>query len=254
MVATAVDDILKQAVREKGALRVAFVDGTPASHNAKALQLSDKAGAEGLWIHLPEADEATIGRFARSLSKFGFTLAAGKQRFSFESKVIARNPRFWFNDTVMLDALLVSMPDEVREVQERRQPRLPVSEGSGVTAQLFRLDKSAAATGNPTAAALVPVDGKLQDLSLTGGGFLCSPDRTLMAAKRGERLACIVEFRGTKLLLVASLARITNISNRAIRIGIDFAAHQDERAMTGKLEQLASVVQELERQESLRRR
>ena len=55
-------------------------------------------------------------------------------------------------------------------------------------------------------------------------------------------------------MLVASIARVSNLSNRAVRLGIDFDAHKEERAMSGKLEQLASVVQELERQESLRRR
>jgi len=254
MVATAVDDILKQAVREKTGLRVAFADGMPASHSARALQVSETDGAEGLWINLPEADEATISRFARTLPKLGFTLAIGKLRYGFDAKVISRNPRFWFNDTVMMDALLVTLPDEVRELQERRQPRLPVSEGSGVTAQLFRLDKSAVANGAPTAANLVPVEAKLQDLSLTGGGFLCAPDRSLMSARRGERLACIIEFRGAKILLVASLARVANISNRAVRLGVDFDAHKNERAMSGKLELLAAVVQELERQDALRRR
>src|SRR5215211_7857764 len=76
MLASAVDDILKQAVREKGAMRVTSVDGTPASHNARALQVSEKSGSEGLWIHLPETDEATVGRFAKSLPNLGFSLAS----------------------------------------------------------------------------------------------------------------------------------------------------------------------------------
>jgi hypothetical protein len=75
-----------------------------------------------------------------------------------------------------------------------------------------------------------------------------------MSARRGERLACIIEFRGAKILLVASLARVANISNRAVRLGVDFDAHKNERAMSGKLELLAAVVQELERQDALRRR
>jgi hypothetical protein len=241
-------------VREKSALRVTAVDGAPASHNARALELSDQAGAEGLWVHLPETDEATIGRFARSLPLFAFSLAAGKTRYGFEGKVLSRNQRFWFNDTVMLDALLIALPEQLHEVQDRRHPRLPVSEGSGVSAQLFRLNKAGNTSGSPSPAALVPVDAKLQDLSRTGGGFLCAPDRSLLSAKRGERLACIVEFRGSKIVLVASVARVTNLSNRAVRLGIDFDAHKEERAMAGKLEQLAAVVQELERQESLRRR
>src|SRR6476620_9866640 len=98
MVACAVDDILNQAVREKSALRVTAIDGMPCSHNARALQVSDKAGAEGLWVHLPDTDEATIGRFAKSLPLLAFSLAAGKTRFGFVGKVLARDPRFWFND------------------------------------------------------------------------------------------------------------------------------------------------------------
>jgi hypothetical protein len=167
--------------------------------------------------------------------------------------VISRNPRFWFNDTVMMDALLVTCPTTCASCRIAAslgcRVRRERHNGSAVpTRQVRRRQRL------PTAANLVPVEAKLQDLSLTGGGFLCAPDRSLMSARRGERLACIVEFRGMKILLVASLARVTNISNRAVRLGVDFDAHKNERAMAGKLEQLANVVQELERQDALRRR
>jgi len=244
-----VDEILMQAIRDKCAMRVTAADN-PTAHAARALQWSDKDGAEGLWLHLPEADEATVARLARTLPVINISFAVGKTRHAFDSKIVTRNPRFWCNDTIMVDALLVAAPTDVRQIQERRCARVPVSESSGVSAQLYRLDKNAAGG----AGALVPVDGKLQDLSLTGGGFLCTPDRTLLAARRGERLACILEFRGSKIVIVASIARVTSISTRAMRIGVDFKAHEFEKSMTGKLAELATVVQELERQESLRRR
>jgi hypothetical protein len=250
-----VDEILMQAVRDKCPLRLACADNPAAPYVARALQWSDAAGAEGLWLHLPEADDATVARLARTLPAVAVSFAIDRTRHAFESKVLDRNPRFWCNDTVMLDALLLAAPHEIRQVQERRCERLPVSEGSGVSAQLYRLEKKPDASGAAQGAgALVPVDGNLQDLSLTGAGFLCAPDRALLSARRGERMACIIEFRGSKILLVASLARVTNVSTRAMRIGVDFKAHENERAMAGKLAELANVVQELERQDSLRRR
>lgn len=246
------EDILKRAVLEKSGLRLTALDGAKSTHAARALQWSEPPGPEGLWVHLPEIDESTLARFGTALPAVNVSFAVDQTRYEFNSGVLSRNRRFWINDAVMVDALLVAAPGEVRRVEERRQPRLPVSEGSGVSAQLIRLKQPA--SGAPDAASLVPVDGKLQDLSLVGAGFVCAPDRALMAAARGERLACVIDFRGQKIVLVASLARVVSVSNRAIRVGVDFAAHENEKAMAGKLAELAQVVQELERQESLRHR
>ena len=249
----ALDDILKQAVAEKGALRLTALDGAKSTHAARALQWSEPPGPEGLWVHLPETDEQTIARFGTSLPAVNVMFAVDQTRYEFDSNVLSRNRRFWIDDTLMVDALLVAAPADVRRIEERRKPRLPVSEGSGVSAQLIRLNR-ASASGAPDAAQLVPVDGKLQDLSLVGAGFVCAPDRGLMAAQPGERLACVIDFRGQKIVLVASLARVVSVSNRAMRVGVDFTIHENDKAMAGKLAELAGVVQELERQDSLRRR
>jgi hypothetical protein len=227
--------------------------GSKTTHVAKTLQWSEAPGPEGLWVHLPEEDETTVARFGTSLPPVNVTFAVSQTRYTFDSTVLSRNRRFWLNDTVMFDALLIAAPADVQRVQERRHPRFAVSEGSGVTGQLIRLDR-AKSDQAPSTGALVPVEGKLQDLSLSGAGFVCTPDKTLLNAPRGERLACVLEFRGAKLVLVASLARVTSVSTRAMRVGVDFTQHENERAMTGKLAELANVVQELGRQESLRHR
>lgn len=257
MVAT-IDDILKQAVLAKSGLRLTALDGatsthgTAGTHNARALQWSEAPDPEGLWVHLPDVEEQTIARFGSSLPAVSVSFAVDQVRYAFYSTVLSRNRRFWINDAVMVDALLVAAPAEVRQIEERRKPRPPVSDGSGISAQLIRLNKGP--PGAPAAAQLLPINARLQDLSLVGAGFVCAPDRALLAAQRGERLACVIDFRGTKIVLVASLARVVSISNRAMRVGVDFAAHENEKAMTGKLAELANVVQELQRQDSLRRR
>jgi len=249
----AIDDILKQAVLEKSMLRLTALAGSKSTHAAKALQWSEAPGPEGLWVHLPDDDEATIARFGTSLPAVSVSFAVDQTRYAFESSVLSRNRRFWLNDSVMFDALLIAAPGEVHQIQERRHPRLPVSEGSGVSGHLIRLEKPKSDVA-PTANALVAIEGKLQDLSLGGAGFICSPDKALLSAPRGERLACVLDYRGTKLVLVASLARVTSVSTRAMRVGVDFTQHENEKSMTGKLAALSNVVQELERQESLRHR
>ena len=252
MVAT-IDDILKQAVVEKSGLRLTALCESGTTHAAKALQWSEAPGPEGLWVHLPEDNETTIARFGTSLPQVSVSFAVNQVRYSFDSTIVSRNRRFWLNDSVMFDALLIAAPRDVRKLQERRYPRYNVSEGSGISGQLIRLARSESG-GMPGTDALVPVEGKLQDLSLGGAGFICSPDKALLTAPHGQRLACIVEFRRAKLVLAASLARATSVSTRAMRVGVDFTQHENEKAMTGKLAALANIVQELERQESLRRR
>ena len=248
-----IDDILKQAVLEKIGLRLTALSEGGATHAAKALQWSEAPGPEGLWVHLPEDNETTVARFGTSLPQVNVTFAVDQIRYAFDSTIVSRNRRFWLNDSVMFDALLIAAPRDVRKIQERRYPRYEVSEGSGISAQLIRLEQSKSSE-IPGTNALVPIEGKLQDLSIGGAGFICSPDKALLNAPRGQRLACIVEFRRTKLVLSASLARATSVSTRAMRIGVDFTQHENERTMAGKLAELANIVQELERQESQRRR
>ena len=247
------DDILRQAVRDKIALRLSTI-GSKTTHNAKALQSSDTPGAEGLWVHLPEEGELTVDRLGTSLPEISVSFGINQSRYAFESKVLARNRRFWLNDSMMFDALLIAAPVGVRKLDERRHPRFPVSQGSGVSAMLIRLDKARAQAAPLPTQGLVPVEGTLQDLSLVGAGFICTPDRAVLNAPVGERLACVLEYKGAKTVLTCSVARVTSVSTRAMRVGVDFAAHGNERGMPGKLAELAKVVAELERQDALRRR
>ena len=246
-------DILRQAVRDKIALRLCTL-GSNTTHTAKALQASEKVGAEGLWVHLPDEGELTVARFGTSLPDVNVSFAVNQSRYAFESKVLSRNRRFWLNDSMMFDALLIAAPVGVRKLDERRQPRFPVSQGSGVSAMLIRYDKGRAEAAPLPSQALVPVEGTLNDLSVVGAGFVCTPDKALLNAPQGERLACVLDYRGTKMILACSVARVTSVSTRAMRVGVDFAAHGNERGMPGKLAELAKVVAELERQDALRRR
>ncbi|MDQ3440559.1 MAG: hypothetical protein M3478_09450, partial [Planctomycetota bacterium] len=154
-----IDDILKQAVLEKSALRLTALSDSGTTHAARALQWSEAPGPEGLWVHLPEDNETAVARFGKSLPQVNVTFAVDQIRYAFDSTIVSRNRRFWLNDSVMFDALLIAAPRDVRKIQERRFPRYNVSEGSGISAQLIRLERSRSGQ-TPEANALVPIEGK----------------------------------------------------------------------------------------------
>jgi hypothetical protein len=65
-------------------------------------------------------------------------------------------------------------------------------------------------------------------------------------------MGCILHFRGERIPLVATLAQVSPISSRTLRLGIKFQPAADSAAALEKQGQVQKVIDELQRQRSVR--
>ena len=69
---------------------------------------------------------------------------------------------------------------------------------------------------------MVPIACTLRDLSIRGAGFICPFDASLVERFREETIACVIHFRGAKITMAAKIAQLSTISRRTMRLGIKF--------------------------------
>src|SRR5947207_2342644 len=99
MVCTEVSDILSQAVAQKAPLKLAIVlSSGPCLVTARAMQLHQADGVEGIWLQLADEDALAIGRIAKELPACDASFCLNKQRYAFPTKLIKRDRHFWLND------------------------------------------------------------------------------------------------------------------------------------------------------------
>jgi hypothetical protein len=248
MAATTLVESLLKAVAQRTALRLSVDSGAePRVHIARAIKLASEDPVDGIWVHLPDAGGGTaLSELTQAASCIGWFCQDGA-RYAFDTRVLKRDKHFWVNDDVMFDALLLAGPEELREEDVRSAERYTVSEGSGVSAQLFRMTP----VSNPgKKLEAIPVPGRLFDLSLTGAGFWCGYDPALAKLRPGEPLALVLQFRGDRIPLLAKLMHIDRVTDRTVRIGLSITL--SPATAPGRVRALEQVIEELQRQQALR--
>lgn len=250
MVATTLVDSLLKAVGQRTALRLSIDGGAaPRMYVARPIKLAGEDVQDGIWVQLPEeAGGTALAELTKAASCIGWFCQDGA-RYAFDSRVLKRDKHFWMNDEVMLDALLLAGPEELRDADVRSADRYTVSEGSGVSAQLFRVTPASTADRKLQS---VPVPGRLFDLSLTGAGFWCGYDPALAKARPGEPLAFVLQFRGARIPLLARLMHIDRVTDRTMRIGLSLTLSRGRATDPERVRALELVIDELQRQQALR--
>jgi hypothetical protein len=250
VVSSSVNEILTRAVVEKAAMQLALmIDGQRHTLTTRPVRVLDD-GTDGFWAHVGETPRDLLEEIAKQLPECEANFVVRRVRYQFATAVLKRDKHFWLNDQMMLDAILLRAPEQLSQVQERRSARHPVSDGSGVSADLFRYTprwQGGELKQHPT-----PVKAKLRDLSLHGAGFICAFDRQLAELKPGDRIGCVVNFNGTKTPLLGTLRQVRTVSSRAIHLGVSFNPPANAADREAGIQSIAPIVQELERQETMR--
>lgn len=250
MVATTLVESLLKAVAQRTALRLSIDGGAePRVYVARPIKLVGEDLQDGIWVQLPEeAGGTALAELTKAASCIGW-FCQDRARYAFDTRVLKRDKHFWMNDEVMFDALLLAGPEELREEDVRSAARYPVSEGSGVSGQLFRMTP---ATSPGKKLESIPVPGRLFDLSLTGAGFWCGFDPALAKVRQGEPLAFVLQFRGARIPLLAKLMHIDRVTDRTVRIGMSLSLSRGRATDAERVKALEQVIEELQRQQALR--
>ena len=244
--------VLARAITDKSKFQLqAMIDGKPRAFAARAVKL-EGAGDDGFWIHLIESPDSATNALARPRPALSIACCVTRVRYSFQTTIERRERHFWIDDRVMLDALLLATPAELKQLDGRRERRTEVGDGSGISAQLFRF--APWCLPGTKRHQIIPIRAALRDLSARGAGFIGSFDRKLNELRPNQPLGCCIDFRNTKLCLLATLIRVTEISARTMQIAIEFCRPADQGIDGDDLAGLRKVLEELERQQTLRQR
>jgi hypothetical protein len=208
-------DQLDSAVSDRCAVTLTGA-GDEISLPAKFLSLS--ADPPGVWVQVTTAPAAAAAAATELLASAprpltGCFLRDGA-RYLFETTVVKRDRHHWLTDSLYVDALLLSLPDEVTSPEFRRNRRYRISDSvGGIHAQVFRGGPG----GEPE-----EIAGALWDLSAGGVSFVCSNAKSVADVTTRQPVVVVLNFRGKRMLLLARRTHVRQFAGRPVRLGLKF--------------------------------
>jgi c-di-GMP-binding flagellar brake protein YcgR len=210
-------------------------------------------GSHGFWVECAAGEDVLVDSLIESQQPVGVSFKSGVYKVVFASPIMARQAEYTLSDTIVVPALLIMTPTQLKMSQRRTSYRVAVPPEGGVSARIWRIGEKADLKAKPMAAAELGV--KLLDLSTGGMGVL-------LAGKAGEppkvtpedRLRIdIWSERGT-LTLEGHLRHRPNTkaTDPTVRAGIQFKKLENDIDGRKSMALLQKIIGELQRLESRR--
>lgn len=211
-------DVLTDAIAQRvtGAMSVPSAATGP-QWKVKFLCASRESDSAGLWVQAPVTPRGELEAMIAARTPVEVAFKHGAVRATFRSVIARRDKHFWLTDQFMFDALLLESVEDLSTETRQSGPRLMVSAGTRVFAQVFRMTPGP--QGPKTGAA---VNAKIWDLGLDGATFLHPYDKKLLALPEGEPLRSVIHFFGGKLGLDAKLTFSETVSSKIVKFGVRF--------------------------------
>jgi hypothetical protein len=203
-------DYLDQAVASRAVVTLATRDGGTV---VAGRFLSRSAAPEGIWVQPGRSDAGKLEALAGDKAGVVGAFLTDKARFVFGATLLKRDKHHWVTDSVCVDAVLLSVPDDLSRQEFRGNRRHRISDDSGgVYAKLFRTG----ADGKPE-----EIPGSLWDLSCGGASFVCPMGRSL-GDLSARALVVQLFVRGKKILVAVRQAHAKQFSTKTVRLGLRF--------------------------------
>jgi hypothetical protein len=146
------------------------------------------------------------------------------RRLSFETRVVKTSPALWLSDTMSVEGWLITPPTEFVQAEQRRVPRLAMSDSTGGTyGKLIGL-KGGGQIGNS-----FDLGTRLWDLSATGASFVCMSGAG-MNKLAGLMSAVQIYAGGVQVELPAKVIYSRALSSKTTRIGVELIRDADPMA------------------------
>jgi hypothetical protein len=234
---------LEQAIAEKLA-GVLTLPGTAPGREWKVRLLSAEPNGPALWIQALDESKGELNVAISNASKAELAFTSGTRRACFQTVIQKRNRHYWLTDSMVIEALLLKWPTEVRDGERRKHARYAVGDESRVLAQLVRTSQWAPAGEREFRV-------KLSNISLGGAGFLTSLNNLLLALPSGEPMKVTIQYDGRRFDVPATLAANRTRSGTMLKFGVEFEA--DRAQWSPEAEQgLQDLIAALARREALR--
>jgi c-di-GMP-binding flagellar brake protein YcgR len=250
-------DILSDAIDRNSAAVLSLPSAGLLRHHKSRL-LSETE--EGIWLESVPAERALIDELAAGGKPCGVSFKVGDQKVSFAAKVLRSEPEYRINASVLVYAVLVERPSEVKTMQRRNNYRVRVREDSELSIRIWRIPEHVRVKDKPQRAAELAI--AVRDLSLGGIGLSILPKgdeppkvlpgervRVLLKYKSGEESIIEGRMRAPKQAPALAGAKV-----EAIHTGVQF--QKLEAGLEGRqvLSELTKIVGELQQEEVRRQR
>jgi c-di-GMP-binding flagellar brake protein YcgR len=209
---------------------------------------------EGFWIESNPAERALIDALVVSQQPVGISFKSGSNKIIFTAPLVRRDGHYRVNADVMVEALLLKRPAEVKAIQRRNNYRVAVPKDTEVAVRMWRINERACLRDRPMAVQELQV--QIRDLSLGGMGCtIFGKDGQPPLISNEDRLRIQITARDHTILVEGRMKHPTGKPKTGLlRAGIQFKAMENSLEGRQTLNTLTRVVGELAREEVRRLR
>ncbi len=204
---------------------------------------------EGVWVESPGEQRLLADELIQSSQAAGCSFKSGHNKVVFATPLLRREPAYAISADVMVEAVLLRRPKEIKAVQRRSSYRVGVPNDAEMKVRLWRMGTNDLLTDRPTPSR--EINAKPLDLSVNGIGLLLEPSAGRpVKIEPLDRLRIEITVGEQVLLTEASLRFPPQIPDgQVVRAGFEFLALDGDiegRRVTAMLTRLSG---ELQRQE-----
>ena len=244
--------ILTDAIARNSALVLSLPSAGMLRHHKSRFLAEDEGG---FWIESMAGDASLVDELINTQTSVGISFRAGPQKVSFAVPILKREAEFRVNSEIVVPALQLTFPADVKAVQRRSNYRVRVPQDGELFIRLWRVSEQAVITDKPMATQ--ELMAKVRDISIGGLGVMLlpkaeEPPRVLS----GERLRLSLRYREYEELVLEGRMRYMPPagSPTPIRCGIQFKKLENNLEGRQALAALTRIVGELQREEVRRTR
>ena len=246
-------DILNDAIaRSAGAVLSLPSAGILRHHKSRFLA----PAAEGFWIESVASEQPLVEELIRNRHPAGISFKSGTLKVIFTTPVLQHELSYRINVDMVVPALLMATPAQVKAVQRRNNYRVAVPAGADLSVKVWRIAERTYLRDRPMASQQVKCE--LRDISLGGIGVTFRGEKgEPPKVSTEDRLRIELSCGGTSFLLEGRMRKPTPVANAdrsVVRSGITFKALDQDLQGRQTLAALTRVVGTLQREEVRRHR
>ena len=206
-----IPELLEQALASKVRLHLSCSpEGFPLCFAAKTVGMTEDG--EGVTI-LPELKAAKLlNGLVSAATPIRASFVTQHGEACFETRVMRHIKAHWLTETVVVEAGVLAMPDDVKVVERRKNERFRMHDAGGIYASLqVMLDGER-----------VKIANTIWDISLGGVSFVSPFNKHMLSLKPGRTALVVLECFGQQTKIIGRLVQVRRLSQQTLRFGLQF--------------------------------
>jgi c-di-GMP-binding flagellar brake protein YcgR len=245
-------DILREAISRNAGIVLTLISSGMMRH-CKSRFLCETDGK--ILVESVPAETPLIEEMIRTTKPAGVSFKSGHTKVVFAAPLVERLPEYRINSTVVLQAVRLAWPTQIKSIQRRTNYRVRVGTDAELSARVWRIGPKAILRDKPLASCEIPA--QLLDLSMGGMGVtLSAPKHEPLRVDPADRLRVEISTPDREMLVEARMVHPDRLPRdaKSVRAGLQFADLQNDLEGRQVLALLTKLLGELKRAEIRRAR